>query len=330
MNLNDLRAELDTQVSDARHGGSERLAAVRGKVRSHQRRRAAGVGAVAVVAAAAIIVPQVWGGSTATAPAPADDRRTPRPVETVPDPMDWPASYAGSRLLAEKSGSRDEIRLAFTPEDTNLEIGLVCRGDDALRLHYSINDHYRGYGDCNPRDSAEFGASYSLANSPTGNRDGWAALGVGPGEQSLLRAWVGDARRQRLTDGDVRIGAAVYERGPQVAKDGVYLDKFWDQDGRLYELTLFETQPVSERVRAMRTWLPASQHRRVLVTGSSGHRSSATDTSLDGEIRMDLRRAGGYGGGLMKDSDPHLVEVREVNQGVDSGVLLIAVYELVE
>ena len=330
MNLNDLRAELDTQVSDARHGGSERLAAVRGKVRSHQRRRAAGVGAVAVVAAAAIIVPQVWGGSTATAPAPADDRRTPRPVETVPDPMDWPASYAGSRLLAEKSGSRDEIRLAFMPEDTDLEIGLVCRGDGALRLHYSINGHYRGYGDCNPRDSAEFGASYSLANSPTGNRDGWAALGVTPGEQSLLRAWVGDARRQRLTDGDVRIGAAVYERGPQVAKNGIHLEELWEQDGRLYELTLFETQPVSERVRAMRTWLPASQHRRVLVTGSSGHRSSATDTSLDGEIRMDLRRAGGYGGGLMKDSDPHLVEVREVNQGVDSGVLLIAVYELVE
>lgn len=330
MNLDDLRTELDTQVSDAGHGGSERLAAVRGKVRSHRRRRAAGVGAVAVVAAAAVIVPQLWGGSTTTAPAPADDRRTPRPVETVPDPMTWPASYAGSRLLAEKSGSRDEIRLAFTPEDTNLEVGLVCRGDDALRLHYSINGHYRGYGDCNPRDSAEFGASYSLANSPTGNRDGWAALGVTPDEQSLLRAWVGDARRQRLTDGDVRIGAAVYERGPQVAKNGIHLEELWEQDGRLYELTLFETQPVSERVRAVRTWLPASQHRRVLVTGSSGHRSSATDTSLDGEIRMDLRRAGGYGGGLMKDSDPHLVEVREVNQGVDSGVLLIAVYELVE
>lgn len=329
MNLDDLRTELDAQASEAGHGGSERLAAVRGKVRSQRRRRAGGVGAVAAVAVAAIIVPQVWGGSTTTAPAPADDRRTPRPVETVPDPMDWPAPYAGSRLLAEKSGSRDEIRLAFTPEDTNLEIGLVCRGGDALRLHYSINGHYRGYGDCNPRDSAEFGASYSLANSPTDNRDGWAALGVTPGEQSLLRAWVGDARRQRLTDGDVRIGAAVYERGPQVAKDGVYLDKFWDQDGRLYKLSLLRTQPVSDEVRSLQVSLPASEHRRVLVTGSEGLYSSGLRTSIDGQLSS-VDPGGGSGGELMRDTAAHVVDVREVNQGVDSGVLLIAVYELVE
>ncbi len=137
-----LRETLGAHVEGA-PGNSDRIGQVRGRIRAHRQRRAAGTALALAVVAAAVVVPLTTAGRGSATHV--------QPIATPPEQQ--PAGYAyGGRAIGSASGrsSPAQPRVTFTVRPTSylLVIATDCGGDLSAEVAVAVNGHELTEGSC--------------------------------------------------------------------------------------------------------------------------------------------------------------------------------------
>ena len=152
---------------------------------------------------------------------PADAPRHSPTVEAAQaDPTTWPQQLAGAQLVHGVVGQRGQSRLArtFTVEDTNLawadlcDLPSVAPYANGPLLAASVNGRRLIDSGCVSGDSTLSGMDMSFGKQPSDARQGWARLGVRPGDTVTIRVWMETMHGKLVTQPDARLGFALYER----------------------------------------------------------------------------------------------------------------------
>lgn len=316
MNSAELKRELDMLVRDVAADGHV-VAGVASKVRARKRARAAGIGVacVALLGLGAGVTTQLGGGTRTPAPAfsghamptptlsGADDgmpSRTvpPPPGDVVKDGLRFRAQVAGAQLAAGVIGAEGQTSLAlgWTPSTTRVTIAGECWATalsgspvPAIDLEVSLDgDPQPAFkGSCVPGSPPAVLTPTGLAPGEPGG-PGWDLLAVGrPAELSFR---VVDATSGKpVTDGSVRITAAVYDRGaervltePKNGRPLLALPELIEHNGYTYQLATLTSRSPEEKLPAVPT--PAGEPFFVAF-GSTGD-GSVTDALVPTGVRL--------------------------------------------
>ena len=332
MNVNDLRSELARRAEETGHGtATERMRGIRARHQRYRRRQAAGVaglaavmvlGAVALVPGADQVVDR--GGQ----PAPATQAPTPDPEPVLA----WPTEYAGDQLVASKIGEPGDahLTLRFTPTTTDLQWNSLCTAPPKVYARVSINGHPLGGSGCVASEQPEGpGASFG-GGGKARNQQGWESVGVRAGEVSVAEIRLADGRS---LPADARLGLAFWDRsGPRLTSDGVTIQELSEGEAGTYRLVDYRTQPLTATARELSLEVPADVDDPFIRYGIEGPYSqirwSRVTVSVSGSGRDDDAGlwGGGIGGGDFEDIAGETVTVSEGRDRVREGTLVIAIY----
>lgn len=274
--------------------------------------------------------------------------RQPITKQLVPEP-DWSTfdtELAGDPLIASAIGPLgvDELRLRFTPQNTNLAFSSFCRSPDATgpEMEITLNGSALTVGSCHESDRAN-AETVSRDDYPKVTGAGWSDLGVRPGLESVLRMRVTRPKDISTAKGTstakgmpqprdgVQLGIAVYElSGPRVVSDGVIIKELLDYNGRSYTLGGHRTAKITTARRELSLTVPATAARALVTAGMPTSNSTSADAmrvSLDGKVSPDSTSTGTITFPL-PDIDPHLLKIRA--RPDDTGVMLLAWYQPTE
>jgi hypothetical protein len=280
MNLTDLTTELETQAaSAAATPGMQRLVGVRHRIRIRRRRQVAtAAGLTAFCVAAVVLFPGVSRLQAERNPAPPATVPGPRPS----DPLTFAPDRAGDPLIAKgvSAPGSSEVVVRFTPADTRLAISDFCRmpgvtapvkGRAPFVFEMEINGHRFSGGDCDSDDAAGSSTvSYGDLESKE-NRTSWAALGVVPGRESVIRMTAKPVKGASAVPPATRLGIGVYAlSGERVVADGIPIKMQAEVDGHRYRLSGHTTAPATSKRRQLSLDVPAGRHPAVLLYGNPG------------------------------------------------------------
>jgi hypothetical protein len=165
------------------------------------------------------------------------------------------------------------------------------------------------------------------------NRAGWAAMGVVPGRESVIRIRLETSKHVPRTDPSVRLGIGVYAMtGERITSNGVVLKLDAEADGHDYRLANYLTRPVSKGVRQLRLPVPAGRW-PVYVIGGVGGKIDDKDARATADVGVVGKGPNSYsdGGGVMSVTlDDARAQTVQVHTTGSSGVLLLAYYVRVD
>lgn len=315
MNTADLKRELDSLVRDVAADGHVASGVAR-KVRARRRARAAGVGAACVAVLGLGVGLTLQGDGSARTPVPALSGHaapTPTlsgaidgmPARAVPaspddvakDGLRFRAQVAGAQLAAGVIGAEGQTSLAlrWTPSTTRITIAGECWATalsgspvPPIDLEVSLDgDPQPAFkGSCVPGSPPAVLTPTGLVPGEPGA--GWDLLTVGrPAELSFR---VVDAKSGKpVTDGSVRITAAVYDRGgervltePKNGRPLVALPEQIEHNGHTYQLSTLTSRPSDETVPTVPT--PVGEP-FLVAFGTTGD-GSVTDALVSTGVRL--------------------------------------------
>ena len=328
MNLTDLSAELESRAEDLHPGAAmARLAAVRTRVRARRRQQAAAAALIAAGCAAAVLLgPSLKAIWASTAPAGRHQVK----ADSFDDKL------AGDPLSASAVGvaGQREVVLRFTPADTNLTLASFCHAPtdtSGLSAAVTINGHAFTEGEC------ERSTGVSNSGTPGGGtaeqiRAGWAALGVLPARESVIRIQLQTESGAPRADPSARLGVGLYAlTGARIVSDGLVIKLDAESDGHDYRLAKYVTAPVGNDVRQVSLALPAGRWPVYLAGGTAGDvkakdSRTTTQVTVDGQVHS-TSTSGGTSAGILDDAGAHTLRVQTDSS---SGVLLLAYYVRVD
>jgi hypothetical protein len=332
MNLTDLSAELESQAEHLNTGAAmARLAGVRGRVRARRRRQA---GAAALIAAGCVLA-VVLGPNLSVLR--ADRSSEPASTQHHVKPYTFDDVLAGDPLLASAVGvkGQSEVVLRFTPADNYLQLGSFCstaKDQTGLWGTTTVNGHSFLGGDCRQSSVANGTSGTPGGDSAAENRAGWAAMGVVPGRESVIRIRLETGKYVPRTDPSVRLGIGVYAMtGDRITSNGVVLKLDAEADGHDYRLANYLIRPVSQSVRQLRLPVPAGRWPVYVIGGTGGkiddNDAGRIDVSVVGEVPNSSSDGGGVMGLTLANARAQTVQVHTTGS---SGVLVVAYYVRVD
>jgi len=355
MNLTDLTAELETRATDAVPSiGTTRLTGVRHRIRARRRRQAASAaGLTALCVAAIVLTPSISGLRADQVPNPSSpDRSTPTtPLLPAPTsgPLHFAAAVADDPLIASGVGrpGQRELVIRFTPTDANIAVANFCRLTSApppalaeVEAEATINDHPLTHLSCDDVGSASDNDLVTLdVDDPTTDaiesdvaelsRARWAALGVSPGKESVLRIRVISVNGSTEVPKRLRLGLGVYNRsGRQVVSHGVALNVQIADGSHRYSMESHRIVPSTSKKRSLKITTGDHLNPGMVLIGNVDDKTPPVPGRLarlfvDGKERGSVEGSGTLQYAL-KDTVSHRLEVR-LDPGLH-GTMVLAYY----
>jgi hypothetical protein len=332
MNLTDLTAVLQSRAEALPAGAPmARMGAVRARVRARRRRQAAAV----TLIAAGCVATAVLGPNLTTLR--ADHSTDPAGRHHVVKPNTFDDVLAGDPLTASAVGAQGqrEVVLRFTPVNTDLMLAPYCHvssDTSGLWAATTVNGHPLTKGGCQTSTVANGQSMTPGGESAKETVAAWAALGVVPGRESVLRIQLQTEKGAPRTDPDVRLGLGLYDMtGDGIFSDGLMIKYDAESGGHDYRLARYVTASISEKVRQVSLPLPAGRWPGYLTYGTGGD-VKEKDSQSSSEVTIDTgsnfaSTSGGTAAQVLGDARAHTVRVR--TDGT-SGVLLLAYYVRVD
>jgi hypothetical protein len=322
MNLDDLRRELRSRAAEP---GStpmpDRLAGVRGKVRSARRRKAAATGA-AVLASVSVLGlgwVQVWDG---------DDPEV-AGGEFVP----LPERINGDLLVDEKYSEpgASELSWDIRVDDLNVLTHVTCHlpddavlpnGDAPVFLWWGVGgtEQYGSQCGADPVSGLQ-------SDGPVDRAD-WQRLGVTPDQSFTINMQLRQGS-EPISVAGARFGIGLYEKtGERRHSDGVDLPVVVDLGDESYRLDDFRTLLLSEDRRQLRMRIPASDTPIAVAYGWQADTQAASCELLrDGEPFRSCYGGPIEGPEVIASDEPQLLKL-SAGGSSGEGVLVLAIYEL--
>jgi hypothetical protein len=335
MNLADLSAELEARADGVQPSlGTARLAALRGRARRRRRRQ---VGAVAVIAAGCALA---FGVGPSLAGLHRDGSTPPARTDHPLKPFTFDDVDAGDPLVAHVVGAAgaSDVEFRFTPTDTNLALRDFCYLEHPVADRFgtiTINGHPDTETGCGESGATGGGTTTFFGDGPAANRASWAALGVRPGRESVVRIRLTTSAGASRSDATVRLGVGLYQMsGDRVTSGGVVIKEDAEPgDQHNYRLAGYLTAPITRTTRRIDLAVPAGRYPVYVVSGSPGVSSGVTrgytSLSLDGTGGQQSS-SGAYGGDVLEDAHAHQLTLSVDAATGNTGSLLLAYYVRVD